>query len=75
MAEKMIQCGACQAEIAISAKNCPKCGGKNKKYGLMKKRIIGGICLLIAIIWMISDAQRGAEMSTGTPSSSENSSK
>lgn len=75
MAEKMIQCGACQAEIAISAKNCPKCGGKNKKYGLMKKRIIGGILLLIGIIWMISDAQRGAERSIGTPSPSEDISK
>ena len=75
MAEKMVKCGACEAEIAISAKNCPKCGGKNKKYGLMKKRIIGGLCLLIGIIWMIGDAQKGAEQSTGAPSSSESSSK
>jgi hypothetical protein len=73
MSEQMVKCGACQTEIAISAKNCPKCGGRNKKYGLMKKRIIGGICLLIAIIWMISDAQRGADKATGAPSSSEKS--
>lgn len=28
---KMKNCKACGAEIAISAKSCPKCGAKNKK--------------------------------------------
>lgn len=28
---KMIQCKACGAEIASTAKTCPKCGAKNKK--------------------------------------------
>ena len=73
MAEKMVKCEACEAEIAISAKNCPKCGGRNKKYGQTKRWIIGGLCLLLGIIWMIGDAQKGAERAIGEPSSSENS--
>ena len=28
---KMKNCKACGAEIATSAKSCPKCGAKNKK--------------------------------------------
>ena len=28
---KMINCKSCGAEIAVSAKSCPKCGAKNKK--------------------------------------------
>lgn len=71
MAEKMVQCGACQAEIAISAKNCPKCGGKNKKYGKKTRMVIAGFFLLIAIMWMIADAQRGAEKATGAPAATQ----
>ena len=73
MAEKMVKCGACEAEIAISAKNCPKCGGRNKKYGQKTRWIIGGFFLVIGLLWAISDAQRGAERATGAPSAEENS--
>lgn len=31
MANKLKKCGLCGAEIASNAKNCPQCGGKNKK--------------------------------------------
>lgn len=31
MANKLIQCPVCGAEMAASAKVCPKCGAKNKK--------------------------------------------
>lgn len=31
MANKMIKCKSCGADIAASAKACPKCGAKNKK--------------------------------------------
>lgn len=65
MAEKMVKCGACEAEIAISAKNCPKCGGRNKKYGQKTRLIVGGFFLVIGLLWAISDAQRGAERATG----------
>ena len=31
MASKLIKCTSCGQEIASNAKNCPQCGGKNKK--------------------------------------------
>ena len=31
MSDKMVKCKTCGAEIAKSAKTCPKCGAKQKK--------------------------------------------
>ena len=31
MAEKLIKCPVCGAEMAAKAKSCPSCGAKNKK--------------------------------------------
>lgn len=65
MSEKMVKCGACQAEIAASAKTCPKCGAKNKKKRGCLQYGIGGVCLFIGIMWAISDGQKGAERADG----------
>ena len=31
MADKLISCNTCGAEISASAKTCPSCGAKNRK--------------------------------------------
>ena len=46
----MTTCKACGAEIANSAKACPKCGAKNKK----KHPVLLGILIAIVVIILIS---------------------
>lgn len=55
MANKIINCKTCGAEIAKNAKTCPSCGAKNKKG---KKRIII-IAVLILIVLVIAIAASG----------------
>ncbi len=45
-------CKHCGAEIATSAKACPKCGGKNKKP--IYKRVWFWILIAILMLWLVS---------------------
>ena len=54
MANKIITCKTCGAEIAKNAKTCPSCGAKNKKG--KKKWIILGIILLVIIFIVIGSS-------------------
>lgn len=49
---KMVTCKHCGAEIAASAKACPKCGGKNKKPFYKNPLLIalGVIVIIIAAV-------------------------
>lgn len=51
MAKKMINCKSCGAEIAASAKTCPKCGAKNKKpiYKQWWLYVLAVVILFVAI--------------------------
>ena len=49
MAAKMKKCKHCGAEIAKSAKICPKCGGKNKKSALPLIIVLIVLILLLVI--------------------------
>lgn len=42
--EKLVNCKVCGAEIAKSAKTCPKCGAKQKKHTLLVV-----VCVLIGL--------------------------
>lgn len=48
MSQKMINCKACQQEIAASAKTCPHCGAKNKKP-IFKKWWFWAVIVVILI--------------------------
>lgn len=50
---KIVKCKTCGAEIAKSAKVCPKCGAKQKKH------IVLGVILVIFGIMLISAAIGG----------------
>lgn len=60
---KMVTCKHCGAEIAVSAKLCPKCGGKNKKP--IYKRWWFIACVVVVLISGI-----GAAGSSGSSSQS-----
>ena len=58
MAKKgMIKCKSCDAEIAASAKTCPKCGAKNSKPFYKKV----WFWVVIAIVLIIIGAGSGSE--------------
>lgn len=62
MSKKMKSCGACGAEIAASAKTCPKCGAKNKPP--VYKR--WWFYAIIVIIVFIAIGSSGSSETTGT---------
>lgn len=67
---KMIVCSHCGAEIASSAKVCPKCGGKNKKP--IYKRTWFIILAVIIVLGIISSAFGGGNKETESSGSSNN---
>ena len=63
---KMINCKSCGAEIAVSAKSCPKCGAKNKKP--IWKR--WWVWILAVIILFVAIGSIGGNSNTNNSSSS-----
>lgn len=66
----MTVCSHCGAEIASSAKVCPKCGGKNKKP--IYKRTWFIILAVIIVLGIISSAFGGGNKETESSGSSNN---
>lgn len=72
MSEKMSKCKACGSEIAKSAKSCPKCGAKSKKFPVWLTVII--VILVLGIIGgaLGGDDNEPKKVNTGgTPGSSQ----
>ena len=67
---KMTVCSHCGAEIASSAKVCPKCGGKNKKPIYKRPWFI--ILAVIIVLGIISSAFGGGNKETESSGSSNN---
>ena len=67
---KMTVCSHCGAEIASSAKVCPKCGGKNKKP--IYKRTWFIMLAVIIVLGIISSAFGGGNKETESSGSSNN---
>ena len=63
---KMTNCKSCGAEIATSAKSCPKCGAKNKKP--IWKRV--WVWILAVIILFAAIGGTGDSSNTDTPAPS-----
>ena len=63
---KMINCKSCGAEIASSAKSCPKCGAKNKKP--IWKRIWVWILAVIILFAVIGGIGGNSDTNTSNPS-------
>lgn len=61
---KMINCKSCSAEIASSAKVCPKCGAKNKKP-IYKRVWVWFLVVLIAVAAISSTGDNTSTPSTG----------
>lgn len=59
---KMTTCKHCGAEIAASAKVCPKCGGKNKKP--IYKRIWFWMLVVLVLLGIIGSAGSKEEQTT-----------
>lgn len=67
MANKMITCKTCGAEIAKNAKTCPSCGAKNKKG---KKKLLIILVLVIVIgIFFIALGSSDSDSTTQSNSS------
>ena len=49
--EKMIHCKACGAEIASSAKCCPKCGSTKHR----KRIVLAIVCFILGILIVLSN--------------------
>ena len=62
MADKMIKCKHCGQEIAKSAKNCPNCGGKNKKPFYKK---IWFWLIVIAVLGVAASSSGGKKSDSG----------
>jgi len=43
------ECGTCQKQISVSAKSCPHCGARRKRFNALKW-VGGGLLILIAIV-------------------------
>ena len=63
---KMKNCKACGAEIATSAKSCPKCGAKNKKP--IWKRVWVWILAVIILVVAIGGMGGSSDTDTSAPS-------
>lgn len=63
---KMKNCKACGAEIATSAKSCPKCGAKNKKP--IWKRVWVWILAVIILVAAIGGMGGSSDTDTSAPS-------
>ena len=63
---KMKNCKACGAEIATSAKSCPKCGAKNKKP--IWKRVWVWILTVIILAAAIGGLGGSSDTDTSNPS-------
>ena len=71
MSEKLINCKACNQQIAKDAKKCPHCGAKNKKGAPILVGIIVAI-VLIAIIASAGDNEPQKVGDVTTPTISTN---
>ena len=63
---KMTVCSHCGAEIASSAKVCPKCGGKNKKPIYKRPWFI--ILVIIILLGIIGSAMGGSDKGNASSS-------
>ena len=70
---KMVTCKHCGAEIAESAKTCPKCGGKNKKPFYKNPLLIALAVIVIIIAAATSGGDKGSGETSGgnTPAESK----
>ena len=77
MANKLITCKTCGAEMASNAKNCPKCGAKNKKP--IYKKWWFYVLVVVILIGAVEGSQGGnkdagagaAEIGTSTVSTAK----
>jgi len=70
MANKMMKCTSCGAEIAKSAKTCPQCGAKNKKP--IAKRLWFWIVVVIIGLGVIGNLNKRGDAPTNSSQSSAN---
>ena len=75
MANKMIYCKCCGAEIAASAKACPKCGAKNKKPIYTKWWFYVLIVLVLAVVFGSSGGNKSGDANQSSASASSTQSK
>ena len=65
---KMNVCKHCGAEIAVNAKSCPQCGGKNKKP-IYKRGWFIALCVIVVIAAVSSAGGEGSAPAGGTTGS------
>ena len=65
MADKLISCKTCGAEISASAKTCPSCGAKNRKPFYRKWWFYALIVLLV--LGALGGGKAGSPAASGTP--------
>lgn len=65
MADKLISCKTCGAEISASAKTCPSCGAKNRKPFYRKWWFYALIVLLV--LGALGGGKTGSPAASGTP--------
>ena len=70
MANKMINCKSCGAEIAANAKTCPQCGAKNKKP-LYKKWWLYVLAVVILFAAIGSAGGSGNDSGASAPAKNE----
>lgn len=68
--EKLINCKVCNTEMASSAKQCPKCGAKNKKP-IYTKWWFWVMILVIIIIIAVNSGENGTSSSNGDSTKTE----
>lgn len=68
---KMMKCKTCGADIAKSAKVCPKCGAKNKNNTLL---VISIVLIVIAIIGASASGSKSSPSASSSSNISKNSS-
>ena len=68
---KMVTCKHCGAEIAASAKTCPKCGGKNKKPFYKNPLLITLVIIVIIIAAATSGGDKGSGETSGGNTTAE----
>ncbi len=56
---KMKNCKVCGAEIAKSAKTCPKCGARNKKHGFIKFLLV--VIIVVAVIGAVAGNDKNSD--------------